>query len=105
MNIQNDSHDFIYTDWVLMEHKFNPDQLHSRESIFTIGNGYLSTRGGFEEGYPRDLRATLIHGIYDDVPVVYTELANCPDWLPLVVIIEGERFRLDQGQILSYDRH
>jgi kojibiose phosphorylase len=88
-----------YTDWILNETKFNPEYLHSRETIFTIGNGYLGTRGTFEEGYPRALSATFINGVYDDVPVVYTELVNCPDWLPLTVIIEGERFRLDQGTI------
>jgi len=33
-----------------------------------------------------------------------TELANCPDWLPLAVIVNGERFRLDSGEILSYER-
>ncbi|MBH8562916.1 beta-phosphoglucomutase [Nostoc sp. CENA67] len=95
---------FIYTDWILRETQFNPDQLHSLETIFTIGNGYLGTRGSFEEGYIRALPATFIHGVYDDVPVVYTELANCPDWLPLVVIVNGDRFRLDQGEILQYER-
>jgi kojibiose phosphorylase len=96
--------DFIYTDWILIENQFNPDELHARETIFSIGNGYLGTRGNFEESYPRALSATFIHGVYDDVPVVYTELANCPDWLPLVVLIDGERFRLDQGKILQYHR-
>ncbi|MFM6067616.1 MAG: beta-phosphoglucomutase [Sphaerospermopsis kisseleviana] len=96
--------DFIYTDWILIENQFNPEKLQARETIFTIGNGYLGTRGSFEESYPRALPATLIHGVYDDVPVVYTELANCPDWLPLIVMIDGERFRLDQGTILQYNR-
>ena len=95
---------FIYTDWALIETQFDPDQLHHKETVFTIGNGYLGTRGSFEEGYPRALPATLIHGVFDDVPVVYTELANCPDWLLLSVILNGERFRLDQGEILAYER-
>jgi kojibiose phosphorylase len=104
MDITDNSQHFIYKDWVLIEKQFDPNQSHSRETIFTIGNGYLGTRGSFEEGYPRSLPATLIHGVYDDVPVVYTELANCPDWLPLVIIINGDRFRLDQGKILQYHR-
>lgn len=95
----------IYTNWTLTETEFVPELLHARETIFTIGNGYLGTRGSFEEGYPRDWSATFIHGVYDDVPVVYTELANCPDWLPLVISVEGERFRLDSGEIISYRRH
>jgi len=42
--------------------------------------------------------------VYDDVPIVYTELANCPDWLPLAILVGGERFRLDRGQVLRYER-
>ncbi len=95
---------FIYTDWTLIEPQFDPDQLHHTETVFTIGNGYLGIRGSFEEGYSRALPATLVHGVYNDVPVVYTELANCPDWLPLAVIVDGERFRLDSGEVLSYER-
>ncbi|MBD2203765.1 beta-phosphoglucomutase [Calothrix sp. FACHB-1219] len=101
---QDNYRDFIYQDWILTETQFHPDQLQSRETIFTIGNGYLGTRGSFEEGYMGALPATFIHGVYDDVPVVYTELVNCPDWLPLVVTINGDRFRLDRGEILNYSR-
>lgn len=95
---------FIYTDWTLIETEFNADQLHHKETVFTIGNGYLGTRGSFEEGYSRALPATLIHGVYNDVPVVYTELANCPDWLPLTVTVNGDRFRFESGEVLSYER-
>ncbi|MFN6499557.1 MAG: beta-phosphoglucomutase [Nostoc sp. DedQUE01] len=104
MQTKGHSRHFIYTDWILTETQFDADQLHSKETVFTIGNGYLGTRGSFEEGYPHALPATFIHGVYDDVPVMYTELVNCPDWLPLVVIVNGDRFRLDQGEILRYER-
>ncbi len=99
-----DTNHFNYTDWTLIETQFDPDKVHQRETVFTIGNGYLGTRGSFEEGYTRALAATFIQGVYDDVPIVYTELANCPDWTPLVVIVNGDRFRLDQGEILRYER-
>jgi len=104
MDATVNSQHYIYTDWTLIETQFDPDQLHHKETVFTIGNGYLSTRGTFEESYARALPATLIHGVYDDVPVMYTELANCPDWLPLVLTINGERFQLEQGEILDYER-
>ncbi len=96
--------DLIYTDWTLTEPEFDPAKLRARETVFTIGNGYLGTRGSFEEGYPHALPATLVHGVYDDVPGVYTELANCPDWLSLTIVVNGERFRLDRGEILHYER-
>jgi len=98
------SHPLLYTDWTVIEPHFNPSQLCARETVFTIGNGYLGTRGSFEEGYPQALPATLIHGVYDDISGVYTELVNCPDWLSLVIVVNGERFGLDSGEIIHYER-
>jgi beta-phosphoglucomutase len=104
MQALTESPNLTYTDWIVLETQFSPEFLHARETVFTIGNGYLGTRGSFEEGYPQDIPATLIHGVFDTVPIVYTELANCPDWLPLSISINGESFRLDQGTILRYER-
>lgn len=100
-------------DWVVIETTegtFNPGQLHHKETVFTLSNGYLGTRGTFEEGYPGSCAATLINGIYDAAPIVMTELANCPDWTSLTIQIRSspgqawQRFRLDQGEILDYRR-
>src|SRR5437868_12546278 len=90
--------------WSISEDSFDPQALHHHETIFTIGNGYLSTRGAFEEGYPGDKRATFLHGVFDAAPIVVTELANAPDWLPLSVRLGGERFGLDRGQVAQYAR-
>jgi kojibiose phosphorylase len=90
--------------WTLTETTFDPQKQHHHETIFTIGNGYLCTRGSFEEGYPADRRATFVHGVFDAVPVVFTELANAPDWLPLTVWLDGERFSLHSGQVEAYQR-
>jgi len=90
--------------WTVTEDSFDPkSQLH-KETIFTIGNGYLSTRGAFEEGYPGDHRATFVHGVFDWAPIVFTELANTPDWLPLTVVLNGQRFALDCGTLESFRR-
>nr|MDQ3007097.1 glycoside hydrolase family 65 protein [Chloroflexota bacterium] len=91
--------------WILSEDSFEPAKQHHKETIFTIGNGYLSTRGAFEEGYLDDHRATFVHGVFDDVPIGFTELANAPDWLPLYVLLNGERFSLSSGRVESYERH
>ena len=71
--------------WLISEDSFDPEKQHHKETIFTIGNGYLCTRGAFEEGHPGDRRATFIHGVFDEAPIVFTELANAPDWLPLTI--------------------
>jgi kojibiose phosphorylase len=90
--------------WLIHETEFDRTRLHHQETIFTIGNGYLGTRGAFEEGYPGARPATLIHGVFDDAPIVHTELANAPDWLPFVLLVNGERFGMDRGEVLDYER-
>lgn len=93
-----------FSAWNVIETRFDGNRLHHHETVFTLGNGYLGTRGSFEEGYPGDRPATLIHGIYNDVTIAYTELVNCPSWLPLVVRVAGEKFALNTGDILKYER-
>jgi trehalose/maltose hydrolase-like predicted phosphorylase len=92
--------------WKIQEHTFTSDikQIRSQETVFTIGNGYFCTRGSFEEGYPHATPATLLYGIFDDIPISKEELANTPDWLTIQLFVNGERFRMDRGQILAYKR-
>jgi len=90
--------------WQISENTFDPKKLHSRETVYTIGNGYFGTRGTFEEGYPRANPATLLFGVFDRIDIGKEELANAPDWVPIKLFVNGERFRLDQGKILHYQR-
>lgn len=93
--------------WQVNEESFNTEklkQLHSQETVFTIGNGYFCTRGTFEEGYPRETPATLLYGVFDTVPIAKEELANVPDWVGIQLFLNEERFRLDKGKILAYTR-
>ncbi len=98
-------HRFILTDlWTITEEGFDPQKQHHQETVFTLGNGYLSTRGAFEEFYPDDRRATFIHGVFDETPIVFTELANAPDWLPIQIYLNDDRFSLDSGTLSSFLR-
>jgi trehalose/maltose hydrolase-like predicted phosphorylase len=101
--------------WEITEFPFQPEKLNHYETLLTIGNGYLGTRGSFEEGYPGDIPATLVHGIYDHTPgALVPELVNAPNWLDLRVRIDGTLFRLitetddylnpPQGIVLGYRR-
>ncbi|HXF85461.1 MAG TPA: glycoside hydrolase family 65 protein [Anaerolineales bacterium] len=90
--------------WTVSENILDLASIHHKETIFTIGNGYLCTRGAFEESYPNERRATLIHGVFDDVPVAFTELANAPDWLGLTIFLNGQKFSLQDGVLHQYER-
>ncbi len=90
--------------WLIRETEFDPAKVAPQEAVFTIGNGSLSTRGAFEEGFPGRVPVTLVHGVFDDVPIAMTELANVPSWLPLAVVVDGEAVRMTEGELLSYER-
>jgi beta-phosphoglucomutase len=90
--------------WVVVEESFNPATLHHKETVFVSGNGYVNLRGAFEEGYPGSNEAAFIHRLWDDVPVVFTELVNIPRWWYMRISVNGQRFRLDRGQIEGYRR-
>ncbi len=90
--------------WEIIETSFNLKELHHKETVFTLGNGYLGVRGSFEEGYIHEHSGTIINGVYDDVAIAATEIVNCPNWLPLTIKVAGETFRMDKGEILAYKR-
>ena len=94
----------------VIEPEFDPApaaQQH-KETVFTIGNGYLGTRGSLEEGATDDRPATLVHGLWDDVPTFHTELANSFDWTACDLWVDGTAFHLDRAvtadEISDYSR-
>lgn len=90
--------------WTVTQATFDPAQQHHMETVFTTGSGYFASRGSFEEGYPGARPLTLAHGIFDDMPIAETELANLPNWLEVAIDVDGERFRLDRGKVLYFHR-
>jgi len=74
------------------------------ETNFAVGNGYFCTRGTYEEPHPQETRATLVHDLYDAVPIFFEELGNCPDWTGLEIQVDGEPFLQEYGEILEHQR-
>ncbi|HSN93734.1 MAG TPA: glycoside hydrolase family 65 protein, partial [Anaerolineaceae bacterium] len=90
--------------WMVLEENFDPERVAHFETVFTQGNGFLGTRGSFEEYYPGKHSSTFAHGVFDNVPISFTELANLPDWTELFVDLDGETFSLISGELLAYRR-
>ncbi len=90
--------------WRIVETAFPAEKIHHKETVFTIGNGYLSSRGAFEEGYPGEIATTFVHGVFNAAPTFGTELVNFPSPFYLSLHFDDEFFRLDRGKILAYKR-
>ena len=92
------------TGWTLAEDALVPSLLPWKESLFTISNGYLGTRGTFEEGMAGETRATFINGLFvtppDDLPL----LGAAPDWTRVVITVNGEPLDLGVRSPAGYSR-
>ena len=91
--------------WHVVQDHFDASEQRHKETIFTLGNGYFASRGTFEESYPGDSAISFAHGVFDDMPVSFTELVNLPNWLDLNIVVDGYDFRLDKGEILNFHRY
>jgi kojibiose phosphorylase len=89
--------------WQITVNAWDPRNLGHYETIFTVGNGYMGARGALEEDFPGQQRATFVRGVYDEVPLYFTELVNVPDWLSTQIVLDGERFSLSQGEVLAHE--
>ncbi len=101
--------------WSIKEYPFHPEKLRYHETIFTIGNGYIGTRGSLEEGYEGDNPATFVHGLYNHAEgELVPELVNIPDWTRFNIWIDDTPFKMitespdpfhpPDGLVLGYER-
>ncbi|WP_147822169.1 beta-phosphoglucomutase family hydrolase [Salidesulfovibrio onnuriiensis] len=99
-------------DWFVTYNGFDPGDEKLRETLTTVGNGYLGTRGAYEcecasyYFYP----GTYIAGIFNKVPskvqgkeIWNNDFVNCPNWLPVSFKVgNGEFMSPLSMEILSY---
>jgi len=90
--------------WDVVEERFDPERAGHYESLFTLANGFLGTRGATEEGYLVRTPGTYLAGFFEKAPRQVIELPNLPDWVRVELAFAGERFDLTQGTILDYRR-
>ncbi len=90
--------------WLFTEDRVWPEQVPWKESLFSIANGHLGTRGTFEEGYGDSVPATFMHGLFVTPPGDLPYLAPLPDWTGVSITVDGVRFRLDDRIPLGYER-
>ena len=98
---------YIHKDqWRILEKGFNPDNVKSSESIFSIGNGSMGQRANFEEQYTGPtFQGSYIGGVYypdrtrvgwwkNGYPEYFAKVLNAPNWIGIDFNIEGENLDL-----------
>lgn len=100
-NLQN----FLSEDkWMIVQDEYKPEENLKYESLFCLTNGYLGTRGSYEEGTVKSIPCTYINGVFDKSETFMRELANLPNWLSLKLYVEKELIGIENCEILSFTR-
>lgn len=105
--------------WTITETVFDRRTNYRNETTFSLSNGYIGTRGTFEEAYPFDidtgLEGNFVNGFYESEKIRYGEanfgsplysqsLLNLPNLKETKLYIDGEEFDMEQGKISDYAR-
>lgn len=92
--------------WSLIEEGFTLAREHELESIFTVANGYVGTRGSLPERTALSAPATLLAGVFEAgaSPQAPLELVTLPDWTGLRILVEGIPLSLETGEFLGHRR-
>lgn len=105
--------------WVIRETGFQEAYNYRNETVFALSNGYIGTRGTYEEGYGFDidtgLEGNFVNGFYESEKIRYGEanfgspeysqsLLNLPNLKGIRLSVDGERFDMRTGVVEEYSR-
>lgn len=105
--------------WDITEQEFQKENNYRNETTFALSNGYIGTRGTFEEAYPFDidtgLEGNFVNGFYESEHIRYGEanfgspllsqsLLNLPNLKETRVLLDGELFSMKEGSVEEYKR-
>jgi len=91
-------------DWQVIEDGFDPALANTYETLFTIGNGYLGTRGCLEERHPGALPGTYLRGVFDHHDSAVVDLVKAPDWVALTIAVNGVELDVTCASVVRHRR-
>ena len=90
--------------WLIKETSWDRGEQGVRETQFTLGNGYICSRGVLEE-IPYDARpGTYMAGLYDEAGSQVTEIVNLPNPINFKIIAQGEKVDVVAMDVISHNR-
>jgi trehalose/maltose hydrolase-like predicted phosphorylase len=82
--------------WLVCEPHVDPATLDVAESVFSLSNGFLGTRGTLDEVEPFGMRGTYLSGVYELHPLSYPEggYGDPGEGEALLTVADGTALRL-----------
>ena len=105
--------------WDVTETEYNPENNYRNETTFALSNGYIGTRGTYEEAYDfpatEGLEGNFINGFYESEDIRYGEwnfgfpeksqsLLNLPDVKAVRLYLDDEMLDMREGAVTEYSR-
>lgn len=90
------------SEWLIESTGFDLERINYEETLFTVGNGYLGTRGSLEEGLRGEMSGTFIAGVFNHHESTLNDLVNAPNWLSLDIWVDGERLDTQRCKVLEH---
>ena len=99
--------------WKIIEEDFEPGQVKSSESIFSLGNGEMGQRANFEESYSGEsFQGSYVGGVYypdktkvgwwkNGYPEYFAKVLNAPNWIGINFVINVVILDLNQCSSVS----
>ncbi|MBS9766258.1 MAG: glycoside hydrolase family 65 protein [Flavobacteriaceae bacterium] len=106
----------IPNEWSIIEEGWNPENVESSESLFSIGNGAMGQRANFEEDYSGStFQGSYIGGIYypdktrvgwwkNGYPEYFAKVLNAPNWIGISISINGKSLNLNDCEVSDFKR-
>ncbi len=91
-------------EWLIRERGFDPDRQAGFESVFSLGNGYLGSRGVLEEMPAGSSQGTYVAGIFDKSDAETVEIVNLPGPVGFRLYADGEPVAIDQMEVTGHER-
>jgi alpha,alpha-trehalose phosphorylase len=102
-------------EWRLVEARFTDDYASLAETAFSLGNGFVGTRGCLDEGRSALSPGTYVNGFHETWPIVHPEgaaalartgqtIVTVPDATILQLYVDDEPLFLPTARIRGYAR-
>ena len=99
--------------WRVVERGFDPANMRSSESIFSVGNGRFGQRANFEEGYSGDsMLGSYVGGVYypdrtkvgwwkNGYPEYFAKVLNATNWTAIGIKVNGVALDLAEARVVG----
>ena len=97
-----------YPVWEVVQAGFDLKQNLSKETLFSVGNGYMAARAYADEPFEADMntthRGTYFAGVFNRGPHGLYDMVNMPSYFECDVILDGTPMRITPEKVGDYIR-